>query len=42
MSRQIYGDYTEVMKTVNSPIFKTFKSQKNMVIVIKIVNTNLN
>jgi len=42
MSTQIYGDYKDVMKILDSSIFETFKRNEKIVIIIKMVNTNLN
>ena len=41
ISTQVFGDYTRVMKSINSEMEKTFYLEEKVVFNLKIINTNL-
>lgn len=41
MSTQVFGDYTRVMKAINSEMENTFLLKEKVVFTLKVINTNL-
>jgi uncharacterized protein YqgV (UPF0045/DUF77 family) len=41
MSTQIFGDYHEIMKTLNDEVYNTFQNTEKFVFVLKIINSFL-
>ena len=41
MSTQIFGDYTRVMKAINTEMENTFLSEDKVVFTLKVMNSNL-
>lgn len=41
MSTQVFGDYTRVMKAINTEMENTFLLKEKVVFTLKVINTNL-
>ena len=41
MSTQVFGDYTRVMKAINTEMENTFISDDKVVFILKVMNSNL-